>query len=56
MVWNTVGALAAACAVLLIGVFLFQSRLVFFPSIGREYSATPRGLGLEFEGSPAALD
>ena len=42
MVWNILGILAAVYAVLLIGVFLFQSRLVYFPDIGREYSATPR--------------
>ncbi len=49
MVWNILGILAAAYAALLIGVFLFQSRLVYFPEIGRESSATPRDAGLEYE-------
>jgi len=49
MLWNILGALATAYAVLLIGVFLFQSRLVYFPDTGRESSATPRDAGLEYE-------
>lgn len=49
MVWSILGILAAAYAALLIGVFLFQSRLVYFPHIGREFSATPRDAGLDYE-------
>ncbi len=49
MVWNVVGILATVYAALLIGVFLFQSRLVYFPDMGREFSATPRDVGLEYE-------
>ena len=49
MVWNILGVLVTAYAGLLIGVFLFQSRLVYFPEIGRESSATPRDAGLEYE-------
>lgn len=49
MVWNILGILAAVYAALLIGVFLFQSRLVYFPGIGREFSATPRDAGIEYE-------
>ncbi len=49
MLWNILGLLATAYAALLIGVFLFQSRLVYFPDIGRETSATPRDAGLEYE-------
>lgn len=49
MAWNILGVLAAVYAALLIGVFLFQSRLVYFPGMGREFSATPRDAGLEHE-------
>lgn len=49
MVWNILGVLATVYAALLIGVFLFQSRLVYFPDMGREFSATPRDAGLEYE-------
>ena len=41
MVWSILVVLAVAYAGLLIVVFLFQSRLVYFPNIGRELSATP---------------
>ncbi len=49
MLWNILGLLATVYAALLIVVFLFQSRLVYFPEIGREFSATPRDAGLEYE-------
>ena len=49
MMWNILGALATAYVALLIGVFLFQSRLVYFPDTGRESSATPRDAGLKYE-------
>ena len=49
MVWSILVVLAVAYAGLLIVVFLFQSRLVYFPNIGRELSATPRDAGLEYE-------
>ena len=49
MVWNIVAVLATAYGGLLIGVFLFQSRLVYFPQIGQELTVTPRDAGLEFE-------
>jgi fermentation-respiration switch protein FrsA (DUF1100 family) len=49
MVWNILGILATAYAALLVGVFLFQSRLVYFPDIGREFAATPRDAGLDYE-------
>jgi len=47
--WNILGILAIAYVALLIGLFLFQSRLVYFPEVGRELSATPRDVGLEYE-------
>ncbi len=49
MVWNILALLATAYAALLVGVFLFQSRLVYFPNMGREFSATPQDAGLEYE-------
>ncbi len=49
MLWNILGVLATVYAALLIVVFLFQSRLVYFPDIGRESSATPRDAGIEYE-------
>lgn len=49
MVWSILGTLAAAYVALLIVVFLFQSRLVYFPAIGKDIIATPRDAGLEFE-------
>jgi len=36
-------------AVVLLLVFLFQSRLVYFPEVGRALVATPRAAGLDFE-------
>lgn len=49
IVWSILGILGAACAVLLVGAFLFQSRLVYFPDTGRDFFATPRDVGLEYE-------
>src|SRR5688500_15969555 len=40
-------AIAYACMSLL--MFMFQSRLVYFPHVGREPGATPRVAGLDFE-------
>lgn len=36
-------------AVILLLVFLFQARLVYFPEVERRLNATPRAAGLEFE-------
>ncbi len=47
--WNILGVLASVYAALLIGLFLFQSQLVYFPEVDREFSATPRDAGLEYE-------
>jgi uncharacterized protein len=38
-----------AYAVILVLVFLFQSRLVFFPQVERTHSVTPRAVALDFE-------
>ena len=40
---------AIAYAVILLLVFLFQSRLVYFPQYARELTATPRAAGLDYE-------
>lgn len=43
-------------AVILLLVFLFQSRLVYFPEVGRALVATPRAMGLDFEEVRLAAD
>jgi len=43
-------------AVILLLVFLFQARLVYFPEVGRTLVATPRAVGLEFEEVRLAAD
>ena len=43
-------------AVILLLVFLFQSRLVYFPEVGRALVATPRAVGLDFEEVRLAAD
>lgn len=48
-VLSVLGVLATAYAALLVGVVLFQSRLVFFPDTGRALAATPRDAGLAYE-------
>ena len=48
-VLNIVLLPAIAYAVVLLLVFLFQSRLVYFPQFERELTATPRVVGLDYE-------
>lgn len=43
-------------AVILLLVFLFQARLVYFPEVERALVATPRAVGLEFEEVRLAAD
>ena len=43
-----ISVVIAYCAVMVL-VFLFQSRLVFYPEIGREMTVTPQAYGLQFE-------
>jgi len=43
-------------AVILLLVFLFQARLVYFPEVGRALVATPRAVGLDFEEVRLAAD
>ena len=47
--WNVLIPLAIAYAAVLVLVFVFQSRLVFFPGTGREVVVTPQTYGLGFE-------
>ena len=49
MLWNILIFVAIAYAAIVMVLFLFQSRLVYFPNIGREFSATPQAYGLDFE-------
>ena len=46
---NLVLAIAIAYAAILLLVFLFQPRLVYFPQAARELATTPRAIGLEYE-------
>jgi fermentation-respiration switch protein FrsA (DUF1100 family) len=49
MLWNILIPVGIAYAAVLLLVFLFQSRLVFYPGIGREVVLTPATYGLRFE-------
>ncbi len=49
MMWQALGALAAAYAGLALLLYFFQSRMVFYPETGREIVATPAQLGLLYE-------
>lgn len=49
MTWNFFASVAIAYGAVVALVFLFQSRLVFYPEIGREVAVTPQTYGLAFE-------
>ena len=49
MLWQILIAVAVAYGAVLILVYLFQSRLVYFPEVGRAVAATPQAYGLRFE-------
>jgi len=49
MAWNLLVSVAIAYGAVVALVFLFQSRLVFYPEIGREVAVTPQTFGLNFE-------
>lgn len=49
MIWQILGMLAAIYAGLALFLYLFQSRMVYYPEIGREMVATPRQAGLDYE-------
>ena len=46
---NVAVLLAIGYAAIVLLLFVFQSRLLYFPDIGRDVSTTPRAAGLEFE-------
>src|SRR3989337_4392676 len=46
---NILLSAAIAYAVIMVLVFLFQSRLVYFPEVARARVATPRAAGLDYE-------
>ncbi len=49
MMWHALGILAAAYGGLALLVYIFQSRLVFYPETEREITATPSQIGLPYE-------
>src|SRR5262245_5863696 len=49
LVWTFLVPAAIAYAAVLALVFLFQSRLVFYPGVGREVAGTPDAQGLKYE-------
>jgi len=49
MIWTVLASMVAAYAGVLILVYVFQSRLVYFPETGRAVAATPQAYGLRFE-------
>lgn len=49
MIWNVLISVAIGYALVLAVVFLFQSRLVYYPEIGRELMLSPQSYGLRFE-------
>lgn len=52
MLWSILIPVAIAYAAVAALVFFFQSRLVYFPDIGREVAVTPLAYGLRFEDAP----
>ena len=49
VILNLLIAAAVAYAAVLLLVFLFQPRLVYFPQVEREHATTPRAAGLDYE-------
>jgi fermentation-respiration switch protein FrsA (DUF1100 family) len=49
MIWNLLISIALAYGVVMALVYLFQSKLVFYPETGREVAVTPEAYGLGFE-------
>lgn len=47
--WSVLAAVGIGYAIVLVLVYLFQSRLVYFPEVGRAVTATPQAYGLSFE-------
>jgi uncharacterized protein len=49
MLINIVLAVAAFYAILVLLLFVMQSRLIFHPEVGRDVTTTPRAIGLAYE-------
>ncbi|HKA43734.1 MAG TPA: alpha/beta hydrolase [Burkholderiales bacterium] len=49
MIWSLITSIAVAYGAVLLLIFVFQSRLVFFPGTGREVALSPRTYGLAYE-------
>ena len=49
MLWSLLTSLAIAYGAVVVLVWLFQERLVYFPGLGREVTVTPQAYGLAFE-------
>jgi hypothetical protein len=49
MLWNLLVCVLIAYGCVLALAYVFQSRLIYFPEIGREVAATPQAYGLRFE-------
>ena len=49
MVWEILVPVAIAYAAVLVLVYVFQSRLVYYPEVGREVAVTPQSYGLPFD-------
>jgi hypothetical protein len=49
MLWTILLALVITYAAVLALAFVFQSRLVYFPEVGRAVTVTPLAYGLPFE-------
>lgn len=49
MLWNILVSLTIGYAVIVALLALFQSRLIYFPDTGREFTATPEAYGLAYE-------
>ena len=49
VMWSLLVSVALAYACVLALVYLFQSRLIYFPEVGRAVAATPQAYGLRFE-------
>jgi fermentation-respiration switch protein FrsA (DUF1100 family) len=47
--WSLLASVAAAYLAVLVLVYVFQSRLIYFPEVGRAVTATPQAYGLAFE-------
>jgi fermentation-respiration switch protein FrsA (DUF1100 family) len=49
MLWNIISVVGIAYIAIVALLFLFQSRLIYYPQIGREITITPQAYGLGYE-------